>query len=189
MTLFRRGTSSAAAGRREPSAPLPAPETQGSTDPPPPAPPLGWYPDPDNRSALRFWNGDAWDAADGAALTIGPGERCLPEQLCSPSEAGRLRASGFEKRRPWARSPRILLAAVLAAPGIVAAALALQTESPACSTETEALGFATTSQEGRLTDCVVPEVQSPRRIVDPEGPHGPHPPAVVARCYFLDPGV
>ena len=198
MTFFKRGNSSDDADRRGSPAPSRALETRASAgsppsppagQPPPPPAPLGWYADPENPAALRFWNGDEWDAPDGAAAMAGLSVQPTPETLCSPTEAGRLGDAGSDERTSWARTSRACLAAAAVAAAGTAGALLAQATAPAdCLEPTAVLGAATTPEDPRLTECTQPDVPTQHLGADPEGPHGPYPP-VSARCHALDPGV
>lgn len=202
MTLFKRGNSNGESSRRGSPTPRPVHKANPSDDPqptttphdppPPPAAPLGWYPNPDNPTALRFWNGAAWDASDGVALYADPtglGSTSVPEQLSSSIEAGRLAVTGSEGLAPWARSSRIFLsAAALAAAGTVATLLDMQTAPAPCQEVTAVLEDAIRPEAGRLTECAWPEERTHHVGADPEGPHGPYPPPI-EKCFRHDPGV
>ncbi|WP_165372544.1 DUF2510 domain-containing protein [Nocardioides iriomotensis] len=91
---------------------------------------MGWYADPEDPSAVRFWNGRSWDepvAADASGHSPWPGgTTSVSEELMSPSEVR------FDVGRPSSaetrpRSPQLLLvAAALAVTGTVGSLLAVQ---------------------------------------------------------------
>lgn len=198
MSLFKRGDNTREATRGGPSTPrqgsgsglgddVETPARDGQ--PPPPVPPLGWYPDPDNPTALRFWNGDAWDAAEAHglfAVPLGLDEDATLEHLSSPAEA---RGAGA----PSAMTGRVLTVATVAAAGIVgtAALLAVQPEPTPCYQPTPALGAPVPPEYGRTSNgCTPPEPRIGQGAGDPAGPHGPYGPySTRAELHQPDPGV
>ncbi|WP_344991442.1 DUF2510 domain-containing protein [Tsukamurella soli] len=53
-------TAKAAAAAKAAGARLRGTTLTAPTSAPPPVAPAGWYPDPDNSNAVRWWNGRKW---------------------------------------------------------------------------------------------------------------------------------
>jgi hypothetical protein len=114
---------------------------------------MGWYADPEDPSAMRFWNGRSWDepvAADAYGHSSWPGGMSVSEELISPSEVRRIDEGRPASTETRARPTQLLLvAAALAVAGTVGSLLAVQTEPLPCQELAAVTKEAATSQRAR----------------------------------------
>jgi hypothetical protein len=115
--------------------------------------PLGWYADPDDPSAVRFWNGHAWDepgVSDVSGGSTWPGAMPVFEELVSPAEVRPFDADPPPRNGAWGRPPQVFLAAaMLAVAGTVGSLLAVQPVPLPCQELAALTEHASASQRAR----------------------------------------
>jgi len=82
-------------------------------------PPVGWYPDPQGRGELRWWDGTAWSAswpaAVPAAARSGPAWSAPPARLASLAAAGLLAVAAAVTMVGWIGGAAVLAGTAAAA--------------------------------------------------------------------------
>ena len=81
-----------------------------------PTAPAGWYPDPQDPSQMRWWDGSQWGETQSppppSAVSATPPAALTPPSSTTPPASASGQGGGYRQftRQPWVRALRVVLA-------------------------------------------------------------------------------
>lgn len=152
-------------------------------------PPAGWYPDPDNRSQQRYWDGNAWTEQRGPAQSVQPPHPSgPPPPQWQSQQGGATSIAGVSpQQKSWFARHKVLTAvlALILIAGI-ASAMGGGGDDPATTATDNSSEKADPSADDKAEDEPSPKEPEPTEEPESEAPEEPEALSVDAKQILKD---